>query len=114
MRLITRAVIGAAVSVPLALASNATAAAAAAGDVTYAFAVSGTSVTNTITNNAGTALLCTTSLAPAPNGVLPPIEDVFNAGQSLYQQDEIQPGETKQTVADVPAGTYVALVAGPR
>ncbi len=47
--------------------------AAAADEVVYAFGVDGTSVTNTITNTTGGVLTCTTSLAPAPGGVLPPI-----------------------------------------
>lgn len=109
MRLISRAALVAAASIPLAVTAPALASAATASDVTYAYAVNGSTVTNTITNNSGTPLTCATSLAPAPGGVLPPIADVIGPGQSLYDQGEIPTGVATQSVTDVPDGSYVVL-----
>lgn len=108
MRLITRAALVAAASIPLAVVAPALAS-AAAGDVTFAYEVNGSAVTNTITNDSGTALMCGTSLAPAPGAVLPPVEDVLRAGQTLYTNGEVQPGTATQTVTDIPDGSYVVL-----
>ncbi|KSZ56402.1 hypothetical protein Z045_23535 [Rhodococcus pyridinivorans KG-16] len=83
--------------------------AADAGEVSYAFGVAGTDVTNTITNTTGGVLTCTTSLAPAPGGMLPPIWEVTGPGQTLYASGQVQPGTTTQTVTEVPDGSYVAL-----
>ncbi|QHG83546.1 hypothetical protein [Rhodococcus rhodochrous] len=83
--------------------------AAAADEVVYAFGVDGTSVTNTITNTTGGVLTCTTSLAPAPGGVLPPIWEVTGPGQTLYASGQVQSGTTTQTITEVPDGSYVAL-----
>jgi hypothetical protein len=93
----------------LALVAPASALAAEPGDITFSFAVDGPSVTNTITNSSGTVIGCGTSLAPAPNGVLPPVLEVIGNGQSLYTNGDTQPGSTVQTITDVPAGSYVAL-----
>ncbi|WP_068155537.1 hypothetical protein [Rhodococcus phenolicus] len=109
MRSTIRAALITAASLPLAVAVPGLAAAAAAGEVTYAFGVDGNSVTNTITNTTSGPLTCTTSLAPAPGGVLPPVWEVTGAGQTLYDSGEVQPGSTVQTVVDVPDGPYVAL-----
>lgn len=109
MRLIIRAALIAAASIPLAVATPALASAATADQVTFAYEVSGSAVTNTITNNSGTALMCATSLAPAPGAVLPPVEDVLRAGQTLYANGEVQPGTATQTVTDIPDGSYVVL-----
>ncbi|MFE7415934.1 hypothetical protein [Rhodococcus sp. NPDC057529] len=113
MRTIARSTLLAAATIPLAIAA-APASAAEATDVTYAFGVDGSTVTNTITNNTGTTIGCTTSLALAPDGVLPPIAEVVGPGQSLYQQDDIPPGTTTQSVLDVPDGSYVALASCSR
>lgn len=107
MRTITRAVIVAAAAVPVAFLSSAPASAAESSDVAYAFDVDGSALTNTITNNSGGALNCSTSVAPAPGGVLPPIYEL--GGQSLYEGGEVQPGVHTQSVVDLPDGTYVAL-----
>jgi hypothetical protein len=110
MRPLARVLIGAASCAPLMLLVPGTASAAEPTDVTYAFAVNGSSVTNTITNNSGAQLQCSTSLAPAPGGVLPPVAEVIGNGQSLYSTEPAgQPGVSTQTVADVPAGSYVVL-----
>ncbi|MBB3037044.1 hypothetical protein [Hoyosella altamirensis] len=109
MRPIARTALVAAAAFPLALTSPGLAAAAEPTDVSYAYAVSGSSVTNTITNNSGSVLQCATSLAPAPEGVLPPVEEVLRNGQTLYAVGEVQPGGATQTVSDVPDGTYVVL-----
>ena len=109
MRMIARTTLLAAAALPLAIAATAPASATAPSDVTYAFGVTGSTVTNTITNNTGDTIGCTTSLAPAPGGVLPPIDDLMRNGQSLYQQDDIPQGTTTQSVTDVPDGSYVAL-----
>ncbi|MFI6432886.1 hypothetical protein [Rhodococcus oryzae] len=109
MRLISRAALVAAASIPLAAVAPALASAATASDVTYAYTVNGSTVTNTIVNNSGTPLTCATSLAPAPGGVLPPVEDVLQNGQSLGASGEIQPGTVTQTVTDIPDGSYVVL-----
>ncbi|WP_336882858.1 hypothetical protein [Rhodococcus globerulus] len=109
MRLITRAALIAAASIPLAILAPALASSAAADDVSFAYTVNGSAVTNTITNNSDTALMCGTSLAPAPGGVLPPVEDILRAGQTLYTNGEVQPGTTIQTVTDIPGGSYVVL-----
>ncbi len=66
MRLTSRAALIAAAAIPLATAAPAAASAASAGDVTYSFAVDGSTVINTITNNSGTELSCATVLAEAP------------------------------------------------
>ena len=91
------------------VAAPAIGSAADAGEVGYAFGVDGTNVTNTITNTTGGVLTCTTSLAPAPGGVLPPISEVTGPGQTLYASGQVQPGTTTQTVTEVPDGSYVAL-----
>ncbi|MFC4604400.1 hypothetical protein [Rhodococcus kronopolitis] len=109
MRLITRAALIAAASIPLSIATPALASAAGADQVTFAYEVSGSAVTNTITNNSGTALMCGTSLAQGPGAVLPPVEDVLRAGQTLYANGEVQPGTATQTVTDIPDGSYVVL-----
>lgn len=109
MRLITRAALVAAASIPLAVVAPALASAATADDVTFAYEVNGSAVTNTITNDSGTALMCGTSLAPAPGAVLPPVEDVLRAGQTLYTNGEVQPGTATQTVTNIPDGSYVVL-----
>lgn len=109
MRTTARTTLLAAAAIPLAIATAAPASAAEATDVTYAFSVTGSTVTNTITNNTGATIGCTTSLAAAPGGVLPPLDDLMRSGQSLYQQDDIPPGTTTQSVTDVPDGSYVAL-----
>jgi hypothetical protein len=109
MRMTARTTFLAAAAIPLTIATAAPASAAEATDVTYAFSVTGSTVTNTITNNTGDTIGCTTSLAPAPGGVLPPVDDVLRSGQSLYRQGDIPPGITTQSVTDVPDGSYVAL-----
>ena len=109
MRLITRATLFAAASIPLATIAPALASAADAGDVTYSYSVNGSTVSNTITNTSGAAIGCTTSLAPAPGGVLPPIATVLTQGQSLYSHSEIPAGGATQTITDVPDGPYVVL-----
>lgn len=110
MKSINRVVLGACLCAPALLAFPAAASAAGPSDVTYAFAVDGSTVTNTITNNSGNTLTCATSLAPAPGGVLPPVWEVIGPGQTLYSTDPAgQPGVSTQSVTDIPAGTYVAL-----
>nr|WP_027503766.1 hypothetical protein [Rhodococcus sp. UNC23MFCrub1.1] len=109
MRMLTRTLLGTAAAIPLALATPGLAAAAEPTDVTYSFAVDGTSVTNTITSAADGTLSCATSLAPAPDGVLPPLEDILGPGQTLYDGGDIEPGTSTQTVSDVPPGSYVVL-----
>ncbi|WP_213572213.1 hypothetical protein [Rhodococcus sp. USK13] len=110
MRMTVRTTLLAAATIPLAVAvAAAPASAAEASDVTYAFSVTGSTVTNTITNNTGASIGCTTSLAAAPDGELPPVDDIMRTGQSLYQQGDIPPGTTTQTVTDIPDGSYVAL-----
>lgn len=109
MRLIARTALVAAMSGPLALASLGPASAAEPTAVSYAFALSGSTVTNTITNNAGSSLTCSTSLAPAPGGVLPPVEDVLRNGQTLYTSGEAPSGVTTRSVTEIPDGTYVVL-----
>ena len=93
----------------LALVAPMSALAAEPEDITFSFAVTGSSVVNTITNSSGTVIGCGTSLAPAPDGVLPPVGEVIGNGQSLYTNGDTQPGTTVQTITDVPAGSYVAL-----
>lgn len=93
----------------LLLVSPASALAAEPGDVTFSFTAVGSGVQNTITNSSGSVIGCGTSLAPAPDGVLPPVGEVIGNGQSLYTNGEVPVGATTQTVTDVPAGTYVAL-----
>lgn len=114
MRMIARTTLLAAAAIPLAVAAPAQASAAEATDVTFAFTVSGSTVTNTITNNSGTTLTCGTALSPAPGGVLPPVRDVLSAGQTLYETGEVQPGTTTQSVLDIPDGSYVALASCSR
>ncbi|OZD18278.1 hypothetical protein CH253_17580 [Rhodococcus sp. 06-156-3C] len=110
MRSINRVLLGVCVCAPALLAFPAAASAAEQADVTYAFTVEGSTVTNTITNNSGSALTCATSLAPAPGGVLPPVWEVIGPGQTLYSTDAAgQPGVSTQSVTDIPAGSYVAL-----
>ncbi|MFI7166771.1 hypothetical protein ACIBM3_30365 [Rhodococcus erythropolis] len=110
MRVITRAAFPAAGAIPLSLATPALAAAADADDVTFAYAVDGSTVTNTITNNSETPLTCATSLGLAPGGVLPPVEVILSGGQSFYDQGVVAPGATTQVITDVPDGSYVVLV----
>ncbi|OZF55807.1 hypothetical protein CH293_05615 [Rhodococcus sp. 14-2470-1b] len=110
MRSINRFLLGACVCAPVLLAIPATASATGASDVTYQFAVDGSTVTNTITNNSGSTLTCATSLAAAPGGVLPPVWEIVGSGQTLYSNDDAgQSGVSTQSVTGIPAGTYVAL-----
>ncbi|KZF12426.1 hypothetical protein A2J03_17920 [Rhodococcus sp. EPR-157] len=110
MRSINRVMLGALACTSVMLAIPATASAAEPTDVSFAFDVDGSTVTNTITNNSGSKLRCGTSLAPAPDGVMPPIADVLVNGQTLYSlEDAGQAGVSSQSVTDIPAGTYVAL-----
>ncbi|GGC69912.1 hypothetical protein IEU95_01710 [Hoyosella rhizosphaerae] len=109
MRLIARTTFVAAVAVPLTLVAPGLVSAAEPTDVSYAFEVSGSTVSNTITNDSGSVLVCTTSLAPAPDGVLPPVEEVMRGGQTLFASGEVHPGGATQTVTEVPDGTYVVL-----
>ncbi|MDV6281974.1 hypothetical protein [Rhodococcus jostii] len=114
MPMSARTTLLAAATIPLAVAAAAPASAAETTDVIFAFTVDGSTVTNTITNNSGTNIGCGTSLAPAPDRVLPPVRDVLSAGQSLYETGEVQPGTTTQSVMDVPDGSYVALASCSR
>lgn len=109
MRIFARTTGVAAAAALLLLVSPASALAAEPGDVTYSFTAVGSSVENTITNNSSSVITCGTSLAPAPDGVLPPVGEVIGNGQSLYTGGEVSAGATTQVVADVPAGTYVVL-----
>ncbi|BCN44362.1 hypothetical protein KAREA_27260 [Prescottella equi] len=109
MRLTSRAALIAAAAIPLATAAPAAASAASAGDVTYSFAVDGSTVINTITNNSGTELSCATVLAEAPGGVLPPVADVVLGPQPWQTGGPTPAGVTTQTLTDVPAGSYVIL-----
>ena len=109
MRSIIRTTVLAAAVAGSAMAAPAIGAAADAGEVGYVFGVDGANVTNTITNTTDGVLTCTTSLALAPGGVLPPIGEVTGSGQTLYASGQVQPGTTTQTVTDVPDGSYVAL-----
>ncbi|WP_241665957.1 hypothetical protein [Prescottella subtropica] len=96
-------------AIPLAGMAPAVAAAADAGEVAYNFAVDGSSVVNTITNSTGVPLTCGTALAPAPDGVLPPVADVVMAGQTIFTQGQVAPGVTTQTVTAIPDGSYVVM-----
>ena len=78
------------------------ASASTAADVTFAYSASGSTVSNTITNNSGGALQCSTSLANAPGGVLPPIEVTIGPGQTIYESGVIPTGTTVQTINDIP------------
>lgn len=110
MRSTSRIMLGALLCAPALLVFPATASAAQSTDLTYAFEVDGSTVTNTITNNSGSELTCGTSLAPAPGGVLPPVLEVVGNGQTLYSTDDAgQVGISTQHVTDIPVGTYVAL-----
>ncbi len=109
MRITLRTMAIASASAALVLAAPMSAFAAEAGDVTFSFNVAGATVTNSINNTSGAELGCATSLAPAPGGVLPPVGDVLQNGQTLYANGPAQSGATTQTVTDVPAGSYVVL-----
>jgi hypothetical protein len=109
MRLMARTALVTAAAIPLVVGLPGSASAAGQTDVNYVFTANGSTVTNTITNNSGSALTCSTSLAPAPGGVLPPVEDVLRNGQQLGSSGEIQPGLTAQVVADIADGPYVVL-----
>ena len=109
MRILARTTGVAAAAALLLVVSPVSALAAESGDVTYSFIAVGSSVENTITNSSGSVITCGTSLAPAPDGVLPPVGEVIGNGQSLYTGGEVPAGATTQVVTDVPAGTYVAL-----
>ena len=109
MRWISRATLAAATSLPLALAAPALASAADASDITFSYTVNGSTVTSTVTNNSNTSVFCGVGLGSAPGGVLPPVEDVLGAGQTLYANGEVQPGTATQTITDIPDGSYVIL-----
>ncbi|AQA25041.1 hypothetical protein BTZ20_3886 [Rhodococcus sp. MTM3W5.2] len=111
MRLTSRAALIAAVSIPLAVVAPTQASAASAGDVTFAYTVNGSTVTNTITNNSGATQACTTAVTPAPGWVLPPAADVFVDQPFLYTTDAVDPGTVTHTVTDIPDGTYVVWAA---
>ncbi|SNT52810.1 hypothetical protein [Rhodococcoides kyotonense] len=107
MRTFARAVFVSAAAAPMILAAAGIASAAESTDVTYAFEVDGSTLTNTITNNTGGTLNCTTSVALAPGGELPPIFEL--GGQTIAETGEDLPGVTTQTLTDLPPGSYVAL-----
>ncbi len=65
MRSITRAALVGAAALPLAMAAPSLASASTAADVTFAYSASGSTVSNTITNNSGGPLQCTTGLGDA-------------------------------------------------
>ena len=109
MRSITRAALVGAATLPLAMAAPTPASASTAADVSFAYTASGSTVTNTITNNSGVPLHCGTLLGNAPGGVLPPVEDTLRAGQTIGTTGEIPTGTTAQVVTDIPAGSYVVL-----
>nr|WP_308262076.1 hypothetical protein [Rhodococcus erythropolis] len=91
------------------LAAPSLASASTATDVTFAYSASGSTVSNTITNNSGGALQCSTSLGDAPGGVLPTIEDTMGPGQTIYESGVIPTGTTVQTINDISDGSYVVL-----
>ncbi|MBY6683991.1 hypothetical protein HQ305_06780 [Rhodococcus sp. BP-149] len=100
----------AAIAVPLALAAPGSVSAAEPSDITYSYDVVGDTVTNTITNTADGTVLCTTGLAAAPEGVLPPVETVLSQTHEYYDTGSIEPGTTAtQTVTNIPPGSYVVL-----
>lgn len=109
MRILARTTGVAAAAALLLVGSSGTVLAAESNDVTFSFAAVGSSVENTTTNSSGSVITCGTSLAPAPDGVLPPVGEVIGNGQSLYTGGEVPAGAVTQVVTDVPAGTYVAL-----
>ena len=109
MRSITRAALVGAAALPLAMAAPSLASASTASDVSFAYSASGSTVSNTITNNSGGPLQCTTGLGDAPGGVLPPIEDTIGPGQTIYETGVIPTGTTVQTVTGIPDGAYVVL-----
>lgn len=109
MRILARTTGVAAAAALLLVGSSGTVLAAESNDVTFSFAAVGSSVENTITNSSGSVITCGTALAPAPDGVLPPVGEVIGNGQSLYTGGEVPAGADTQVVTDVPAGTYVAL-----
>lgn len=109
MRSITRAALVGAATLSLAMAAPALASASTAADVSFAYTASGSTVTNTITNNSGGPLHCGTLLGNAPGGVLPPVEDTLRAGQTIGTTGEIPAGTTAQVVTDIPDGSYVVL-----
>ncbi|MDV8004601.1 hypothetical protein [Rhodococcus sp. IEGM 1318] len=109
MRSITRAALIGAAALPLAMAAPSLASASTAADVTFAYSASDSTVSNTITNNSGGALQCSTSLGNAPSGVLPPIEVTIGPGQTIYESGVIPTGTTVQTINDIPYGSYVVL-----
>ncbi|GGG15906.1 hypothetical protein GCM10007304_32490 [Rhodococcoides trifolii] len=76
-------------------------------DVSFAFSSDGSTVTNTITNNSGTPLTCSTSVAAAPGGVLPAVTELST--EQLYESGTVATGTSTQTVRDIPDGSYVAL-----
>lgn len=109
MRSITRAALVGAATLPLAMATPTLASASTAADVSFAYTASGSTVTNTITNNSGGPLHCGTLLGNAPGGVLPPVEDTLRAGQTIGTTGEIPTGTNAQVVTDIPDGSYVVL-----
>lgn len=110
MRIPRRVAIIAATAVPLALTASGSVSAAEASDITYSYDVVGNTVTNTITSTADDSVLCTTGLASAPEGVLPPVETVVSQTHEYYDTGSVEPGTTAtQTVTDIPPGSYVVL-----
>ncbi|WP_328811800.1 hypothetical protein [Rhodococcus sp. NBC_00294] len=110
MRIPRRVAVVAAIAVPLALAAPGSVSAAEPTDITYSYDVVGDTVTNTITNTADGTVLCTTALASAPEGVLPPVETVVSQTHEYYESGSIAAGATTtQTVTDIPPGSYVVL-----
>jgi hypothetical protein len=112
MRMLTRTAVAAAVWAPLFLAAPAVASAVGPTDVSFAFTSDGSTVTNTITNNSGTPLTCSTSVAQAPGGVLPPVKEL--SAEQLYKSGTVLRGVSTQTVTDIPDGSYVALASCAR
>lgn len=78
--------------------------------VTFTITVDGSTVTNTITNSTNSSLICRTSVAPAPNGVLPSAHEItYGGGDYPNDFSQVDPGTSTHTVTDIASGTHAVL-----
>jgi hypothetical protein len=78
--------------------------------VTFTIAVNGSTVTNTIANSTSSSLICRTSVAPAPKGVLPSAHEItYGGGDYPSNFSQVDPGTSVHTVTDIASGIHAVL-----
>nr|NIL81989.1 hypothetical protein [Rhodococcus kroppenstedtii] len=108
MRSMAKLGAAAAGSVGIVFALPSVASAADGSEVSFSYSAEGSTISNAITNTTDSTLRCSTSLEPAPDGVLPPLDTIL--GQDIFTGGDVPPGTTTQQLTDVPDGSWAVLV----